>query len=95
MLEAEGGDPAFFRAINQRTLNGFFPRWILNLRTKGESFKQEDHFSTLGPIYKGYAAYWTMVWPAAKWPLSLAKPWIWLCRHWVKFTNLWWKPGCS
>lgn len=89
MLEAEGGDPALFRAINQRTLNGFFPRWILNLRTKGESFKQEDHFSTLGPIYKGYAAYWTMVWPAAKWPLSLAKPWIRLCRHWVKFTNLW------
>ncbi len=88
VLEAEGDDPGFFQAIRRRTLSGFFPRWILNLRIKGESFKQEDHFKTLGPIYRGYSAYWLMVWPAAKWPLFLAKPWIRLCRHWVKLLQL-------
>lgn len=89
MLEAEGGDPAFYRVINRRALIGFFPRWILNLRTKGERFTEEDHFGTLRPLFGGYPAFWLMVWPAATWPIPLAKAWLRLCRLWLKAWGAW------
>lgn len=87
LLEAEGEDPRAFRAIHRRTLSSFFPRWILGLREKGEAFQREDHFHTLGPIFRGYIAYWWLVWPAARWPLALARPWIGFWRHLVKLLH--------
>jgi len=89
IMEAEGEDPGFFKAINRRTLCGFFPRWILNVREQGERFTAENHFETLRPIYRAFpVGLWALVWPAATWPLALAKPWIRISRHWLKLVGL-------
>lgn len=85
----QGLDPGFFRQITGKTITHFFPHWILKLRAKGGDFHHEDYFETLRPIFCGHASFWLMVWPAARWPLALARPWFKLCKQSLKLFGRW------
>lgn len=89
MFEAQGADPEFFRIINRKALTTFFPGWILKLRSKGTEFHAENYFSTLRPVFHDFPAFWVMVWPAATWPVPLARMWFKLCREWLRIIRRW------
>ena len=88
-LETLGGDPAFFRVINRKTITTFFPAWILKIRSTSNQFHAEDAFETLRPVFRGFPTLWTMVWPVATLPVPVAKVWFKLCREWLKLTGRW------
>ena len=88
-FEAQGADPQFFRNVNRKTITTFFPGWILKLRSKNNEFHAEAYFETLRPIFRSYPTLWTMVWPAAKWPVPVAKIWFKLCREWLRLIGQW------
>jgi abequosyltransferase len=86
---AQGMDPGFFTPITKKTISQFFPQWILKLRSHGGDFHPEDHFETLRPAFHRHASFWIMVWPAARWPLPVAKFWFKLCKHALKLFRRW------
>jgi len=88
-FESLGADPEFFRIMNRKTITTFFPGWILKLRSKGNNFHAEEYFETLRPIFRGHPTLWTMVWPASKWPVPVAKIWFKVCREWLKLIRRW------
>ncbi len=84
---ARGADPALFRTINEIALRTFFPPYIVQLRKGKGDFMDEDFYATLHPVFKGYLLFWTMVWPAIRMPVPLAKAWLKICKKWFKLTG--------
>lgn len=84
---AQGADPALFKTINEIVLRTFFPNYIVSLRKEGSDFGEENYYETLHPVYKDYPLFWTMVWPAIRLPLPLAKAWLKICKKWFKLTG--------
>lgn len=81
---AKGADPKLFRIVNRVAVSSFFPHYLLPLREGRTAFGDEDYYKTLHPVFKGYLAFWTMVVPAIRFPVPLARPWLYLCRKWMK-----------
>lgn len=89
IFEERGADPAIFRIVKRKTIEKFFPGCLLDVRRRRGVFLQEDHFGILRTEFKGHTGLWTMAWPAAKWPLPLAKVWLKICRNMLKFVGQW------
>lgn len=85
----QGADPEIFRVVNRKTIEKFFPGCLMDVRSRQGVFLPEDHFGILRAEFKGHIGLWTMAWPAAKWPLPLAKVWLKVCRNVLKFVGRW------
>lgn len=68
-------DPCLFSGIRRALLLGFFPSFIVNIRSKKLAFDDAKSLDILGPIYRSYFLYWIAVVPSARLPLAIAVPW--------------------
>jgi abequosyltransferase len=69
---------AYFRILNAKLLQNFFPYYILSARRSGSksSFFKEDYFEVLRPVYHDFLSFWIFTVPAIKLPLLPASIWV-------------------
>ncbi len=73
-----GISKSYFRILNAKLLQNFFPYHILNARRSGSKggFFREDYFEVLRPVYHDFFSFWFFAVPAIKLPLPLASIWV-------------------
>jgi glycosyltransferase involved in cell wall biosynthesis len=85
-----GISPQYFKIINNKLLQSFFPNLILSLKERkknGFEFIGEDYYKTLSHVFRKYAAFWLVVVPVIKLPFTIASPYYKIVNVLVQIFN--------
>ncbi len=84
---SRGVDLGYFKIINRKLLQNYFPRYILFSRNDPASlnYTKEDCFINLYPVYKNYLSFWLFTVPVIKLPRRAAFFW---CLCFVRIPQL-------